>query len=184
MLYSLTRSKSLVQPTSKKLLTMCAAPLPSQQHYAEVPLISSFITSLQMRKLRHRDFPTAIQLSYEAAWKLPPESALLTTRPEVVGRIKCAAVNNDTVVLVNTSSFLQCLPPVLPHSASRPGGKSVSSQATAAFHRLGKFTLRLATPSLISDWAHVLFLTSDWLQDEQSLQGERGKCKRAAGFAQ
>ena len=102
---------------------------------------------------RHREFPKAIQLSYEEAWKLPPDSVLLTTKPEVVGRIKCAAINNDTMVLVNTSSFLQRLPPVLPHSAPCPGGKSVSSQARAAFHRLGKFTLRLATPSLVSDWS-------------------------------
>lgn len=39
------------------------------------------------------------------------ESAPNPIKPEVVGRIICAAVNNDTVVLVNTSSFLQCLPP-------------------------------------------------------------------------
>lgn len=130
---------------------MCNVTLPSQQHYVEVPSIPSFITRLQMR--RHRDFPKAIQLSYEEAWKLPPESVLLTTKPEVVGRIKCAPINNDTMVLGNTSSFLQCLPPVLPHSVSCPGGKSVSSQASAAFPRLGEFTLRLATPSLISDWS-------------------------------
>lgn len=132
---------------------MCTVTLPSHQHYVEVSLISSFIIILQMRKLIHRDIPKAIQLSYEEARKLPPESVLLTTKPEVVGRIKCAAVNNDTKVLVNTSSLLHCLPPALPHSLPCPGGMSVSSQASATFHRLGEFTLRLTTPSVIPDWS-------------------------------
>lgn len=89
------RSKSLVQPTSKRLVNMCTVTLPSQKHYVEVSVIFSFIIILQMRKLIHRDIPKAIQLSYEEARKLPPESVLLTTKPKVVGRIKCAAVNNE-----------------------------------------------------------------------------------------
>ena len=69
-------------------------------------IISSFITKLQMRKLAHRDFPKVIQLVYEEAWKLPPEPMLLTTKPEGVG-LRCDTVNNDTMVLVSTSSFPQ-----------------------------------------------------------------------------
>ena len=69
--------------------------LPSQQHCVEVSVIFSFIIILQMRNLIHRDIPKAIQLSYEEARKLPPESVLLTTKPEAVGRIKCAPVNNE-----------------------------------------------------------------------------------------
>lgn len=134
-----------------------------------------------MRKLGHRDFPKAIQLTYEEAWKLPPGSVFLTVKPEVVGRIKYVAVNNETMALMNTSSFPQYLPQAPRHSVFSSGGISVSSQASAAFHKLREFTLRLATRSLISDWSSC-FLSNFWLVSEQtSIQDERGKCKRAAG---
>lgn len=130
-----------------------------------------------MRKLGHRDFPKAIQLTYEEAWKLPPGSVFLTTKPEVVGKIKYVAVNNETMALMNTSSFPQYLPQAPCHS----GGISVSSQASAAFHKLREFTLSLATRSLIFDWSSC-FISNFWLVAEQtSIQDERGECKRAAG---